>query len=87
MKLALKGACFIAFTGTPLATKQIARFTKGGKTVTRTYNPKRSTFEKFGALFTPSYTISRAIEDGAVTPLLYQAPHVPQDVDQGPIDS
>ncbi|NKB71444.1 MAG: HsdR family type I site-specific deoxyribonuclease [Candidatus Latescibacteria bacterium] len=70
MRLALKGACFIAFTGTPLA--------KGAK---------RNTFQKFGALFTPPYTIARAIEDKAVVQLLYEARHVPQSVDQAPIDS
>ncbi len=69
MKLALKGACFIAFTGTPLAK-----------------DAKRNTFAKFGALFTPPYTIAKAVADRAVTPLLYEARHVPQDVDQGPID-
>ena len=70
MKMALKGACFIAFTGTPLAK-----------------DAKKNTFGKFGALFTPPYTISQAVADGAVTPLLYEARHVPQNVDQAPIDS
>jgi len=70
MKMALKGACFIAFTGTPLAK-----------------DAKRNTFAKFGSLFTPPYTISQAVADGAVTPLLYEARHVPQEIDQGPIDS
>lgn len=70
MKMALKGACFIAFTGTPLAK-----------------DAKKNTFVKFGGLFTPPYTISRAVADGAVTPLLYEARYVPQEVDQGPIDS
>lgn len=70
MKLALKGACFIAFTGTPLA--------KGAK---------KNTFAKFGSLFTPAYTIAKAVEDKAVTPLLYEARHVPQSVDQAPIDN
>lgn len=70
MKLALKGACFIAFTGTPLAR-----------------NAKKNTFAKFGALFTPPYTISQAVADKAVTPLLYEARYVPQEVDQAPIDS
>jgi type I restriction enzyme R subunit len=70
MKLALKGACFIAFTGTPLAK-----------------DAKKNTFAKFGSLFTPAYTIARAVEDKAVTPLLYEARHVPQTVDQAPIDS
>jgi type I restriction enzyme R subunit len=70
MKLALKGACFVAFTGTPLAK-----------------DAKKNTFAKFGSLFTPPYTISRSIADRAVTPLLYEARHVPQEVDQAPIDS
>eukprot|EP00903_Cladosiphon_okamuranus_P004171 g4169.t1 len=70
MKMALKGACFIAFTGTPLAK-----------------DAKKNTFAKFGALFTPPYTISQAVADGAVTPLLYEARHVPQEIDQAPIDS
>lgn len=87
MKLALKGACFIAFTGTPLATKKVVKVSQDGKKTTKTINPKKSTFDQFGALFTPPYTIARAVEDKAVTPLLYEARHVPQTVDQGPIDS
>lgn len=70
MKLALKGACFIAFTGTPLAKKAT-----------------RNTFVKFGDLFKPPYTIARAIDDKAVVPLVYEARHVPQPVDQTAIDS
>ena len=70
MRLALKGACFIAFTGTPLAK-----------------SAKRNTFAQFGDLFRPPYTISRAVEDKAVVPLLYEARHVPQKVDGNAIDS
>jgi type I restriction enzyme R subunit len=70
MKLALKGACFIAFTGTPLAKKAT-----------------KNTFIKFGDLFQPPYTIARAIDDKAVVPLLYEARHVPQPVDDTAIDS
>ena len=70
MRLALKGACFIAFTGTPLAK-----------------SAKRNTFIQFGDLFQPPYTISRAVEDKAVVPLLYEARHVPQKVDRNAIDS
>ncbi len=70
MRLVLKGACFIAFTGTPLA-----------KTA------KKNTFLKFGALFQPPYTIARAVEDKTVVPLLYEARHVPQPVDETAIDS
>jgi type I restriction enzyme R subunit len=69
MQIALKGACFIAFTGTPLA-----------KAV-------KNTFVKFGDLFKPPYTIARAVEDKAVVPLLYEARHVPQPVEQNAIDS
>jgi type I restriction enzyme R subunit len=70
MRLALKGACFIAFTGTPLA-----------KTA------KRNTFVKFGDLYRPAYTISRAVEDKAVKPLLYEGRYVPQKVDKNAIDN
>jgi len=69
MRLALKGACFIAFTGTPLAK-----------------SAKRNTFAQFGDLFQPAYTIARAVEDKAVVPLLYEARHVPQEVEQTAID-
>lgn len=69
MRLTLKGACFIGFTGTPLA-----------KTL------KKNTFAQFGDLFRPAYTISRAIEDKAVVPLLYEARHVPQDVEKSALD-
>jgi len=69
MRLALKGACFIAFTGTPLAK-----------------SAKKNTFAQFGDLFQPPYTISRAVEDNAVVPLLYEARHVPQEVDKKAID-
>ncbi len=70
MQMALKGACFIAFTGTPLAR-----------------DAKKNTFVKFGDLFKPAYTIARAVEDKAVVPLLYEARHVPQPVEQTAIDS
>jgi type I restriction enzyme R subunit len=69
MRLALKGACFIAFTGTPLAK-----------------SAKKNTFAQFGDLFQPAYTIARAVKDGTVVPLLYEARHVPQEVDKKSID-
>ncbi len=69
MKLALKEACFIAFTGTPLAK-----------------DPKKNTFVKFGEMFKPAYTISRAVEDKAVVPLIYEARHIPQPVQTAEID-
>jgi len=70
MKLTLKNACFVAFTGTPLA--KVA---------------EKNTFLQFGALLKPAYTIARAVEDKSVLPLLYEARHVPQPVDEGAIDS
>jgi type I restriction enzyme R subunit len=69
MRLALKGACFIAFTGTPLAK-----------------SAKKNTFAQFGDLFQPAYTIARAVKDGAVVPLLYEARHVPREVDKKSVD-
>jgi type I restriction enzyme R subunit len=69
MRLAQKGACFIAFTGTPLAK-----------------SAKKNTFAQFGDLFQPAYTIARAVKDGAVVRLLYEARHVPQEVDKKSID-
>lgn len=69
MRLALKGACFIAFTGTPLAK-----------------SAKKNTFAQFGDFFRPAYTIARAVKDGAVVPLLYEARHVPREVDRNSID-
>ena len=69
MRPALKDACFIAFTGTPLAK-----------------SAKKNTFAQFGDLFQPAYTIARAVKDRAVVPLLYEARHVPQEVDKNSID-
>ncbi len=69
MRVTLKGACFIAFTGTPLAK-----------------SAKKNTFARFGDLFRPAYTISRAVADKAVVPLLYEARHIPQTVDQPAVD-
>ncbi len=69
MRITLKGACFIAFTGTPLAR-----------------SAKKDTFAQFGDLFRPPYTIDRAVADKAVVPLLYEARHVPQQVDRHAVD-
>ena len=70
MRLSLKGACFIAFTGTPIAK-----------------SAKRNTFTQFGDLFRPPYTITQAVKDKAVTPLIYEARHVPQKVEKEALDS
>jgi len=69
MRVALKGACFIAFTGTPLAK-----------------SAAKNTFAQFGELFRPPYTITQAVHDRAVVPLLYEARHVPQQVERKAID-
>lgn len=70
MRRTLAGACFIAFTGTPLAK-----------------SASKNTFARFGDLFRPPYTIARAVSDQTVTPLLYEARHVPQFVHQKAADA
>ena len=47
----------------------------------------KNTIAKFGGLIQPSYTISQAVKDKAVVPLLYEGRHVEQKVDSESIDS
>lgn len=47
----------------------------------------KNTVVKFGGLIQPSYTISQAVKDKAVVPLLYEGRHVEQKVDSESIDS
>lgn len=47
----------------------------------------KNTVIKFGGLIQPSYTISQAVKDKAVVPLLYEGRHVEQKVDSESIDS
>src|SRR3989304_6608384 len=47
----------------------------------------KNTVFKFGGLIQPSYTISQAVKDKAVVPLLYEGRHVEQKVDAESIDS
>ena len=47
----------------------------------------KNTVVKFGGLIQPSYTISQAVKDKAVVPLLYEGRHVEQKVDAESIDS
>jgi type I restriction enzyme R subunit len=47
----------------------------------------KNTVIKFGGLIEPSYTISQAVKDKAVVPLLYEGRHVAQKVDSESIDS
>lgn len=65
-------------------------FPKGcylGFTGTPLMKKQKSTFERFGGIIEPSYTISRAVEDGAVVPLLYEGRHSEQEVNQRAIDT
>ncbi len=47
----------------------------------------KNTVVKFGGLIQPSYTISQAVKDKAVVPLLYEGRHFEQKVDAESIDS
>ena len=47
---------------------------------------ERSTAQKFGGLIRPIYTVTQAVKDGAVVPLLYEGRLVPQTVHGGVID-
>jgi len=69
MEKTLPRACFIAFTGTPIAKRY------------------RNTLRRFGGLVQPVYSITQAVEDGAVVPLLYEGRHVREKVDPQVIDS
>src|SRR5690625_4165914 len=46
----------------------------------------KATVEKFGGII-DTYTIDQAVADGAVVPLIYEGRHVPQNIDEEPIDS
>ncbi len=46
----------------------------------------KSTAQKFGGLIRPIYTVDKAVEDGAVVPLLYEGRLVPQIVHGDSID-
>jgi type I restriction enzyme R subunit len=58
-----------------------------GFTGTPLMKKQKSTFAKFGGIIEPSYTIRRAVEDGAVVPLLYEGRHSEQQVNQKAIDT
>ena len=47
---------------------------------------KINTFRKFGSLISPHYPLAKAVEDGAVLPLLYEARLVEMEQDQAAID-
>ncbi|GGE55859.1 type I restriction endonuclease subunit R [Actibacterium pelagium] len=67
MKQALPNAAYVAFTGTPLLTKD-------------------KTTSKFGPII-HAYTMQRAVEDGTVTPLLYEERKPVLDVNEKAIDN
>lgn len=58
-----------------------------GFTGTPIMRKDKNTINKFGGLIDPTYTINKAVEDGAVVPLLYEGRHADQDVDETPIDT
>ncbi|TAK11979.1 MAG: type I restriction endonuclease subunit R [Anaerolineae bacterium] len=67
MKQVLPNACYIGFTGTPVAKKD------------------KDTVTKFGGMI-DTYTITEAVDDEAVVPLLYEGRHVHQRVDKEAMD-
>lgn len=46
----------------------------------------KNTARTFGGIILPVYTVTQAVADGAVVPLLYEGRMVPQSVNEGPID-
>ena len=54
-------------------------------TGTPLFKKDKSTLQKFGGLI-DSYTVDKAVQDGAVVPLLYEGRHAYQEVNQAPLD-
>jgi type I restriction enzyme, R subunit len=48
---------------------------------------EKNTAQKFGGFIEPAYTMSDAVNDKAVVPLLYEGRHIMQEVDQKAIDN
>lgn len=48
---------------------------------------EKNTAQKFGGIINPIYSITQAVEDKAVVPLLYEGRMVPQNVHEKPIDT
>jgi type I restriction enzyme R subunit len=48
---------------------------------------ERNTFLKFGPLVEPAYTLTDAVAEGAVVPLLYEGRLVEQDIDAAAVDA
>lgn len=58
-----------------------------GFTGTPVMKKDRNTIQRFGGLIPPPYTISEAVDDKAVVPLLYEGRHVEQTVNREQIDA
>ncbi|MEG2075155.1 MAG: HsdR family type I site-specific deoxyribonuclease, partial [Victivallaceae bacterium] len=73
----------------PLASKMRLMFSRGcyiGFTGTPLDKKKKNSFEKFGGLIRPVYSIRTAVEDKAVVPLLYEGRHVDLEQNKKAID-
>lgn len=57
-----------------------------GFTGTPLMKDEKNSFAKFGGLIKPSYSISQAVKDGAVVPLLYEGRHVEMEQNKQAID-
>ena len=57
-----------------------------GFTGTPLLKKEKNSFAKFGELVEPHYSITQAVEDGAVVPLLYEGRHVEMTQNQSAID-
>ncbi|MBW1940540.1 MAG: HsdR family type I site-specific deoxyribonuclease, partial [Deltaproteobacteria bacterium] len=57
-----------------------------GFTGTPLLKKEKNSFIKFGGLIDPHYSISQAVEDGAVVPLLYEGRHVEMEQNKTAID-
>jgi type I restriction enzyme, R subunit len=57
-----------------------------GFTGTPLLKKEKNNFAKFGELIEPHYSISQAVDDGAVVPLLYEGRHVEMDQNKEAID-
>jgi len=57
-----------------------------GFTGTPLMKKEKNSFTKFGGLIEPHYSMSQAVEDGAVIPLLYEGRHVEMEQNKAAID-
>jgi len=57
-----------------------------GFTGTPLLKKEKNNFSKFGELLEPHYSITQAVEDGAVVPLLYEGRHVEMTQNQAAVD-